>query len=180
LLCWGCHTKYGRQSDLTSRQTFISCRSRCSQIWLRMRAVFLTHIQPPSCCILLWLGHSDYSPPSNCVELGLHPNSLHPKYLSKSHSHIPLHWGLWLPHRNFAWRHNSAHNRESVLWEYSKYEKMWFFWTRLKCATIWKGIKNYKSNQVLVAHSYLGGWDWEDHGSRPVGANSLRDPHLSK
>jgi hypothetical protein len=37
-------------------------------------------------------------------------------------------------------------------------------------------------SQVLVADaynlSYLGGWDWEDLGSRPAQANSLKDPHL--
>jgi hypothetical protein len=26
--------------------------------------------------------------------------------------------------------------------------------------------------------SYLGDWHWEDHGSRPVWANSLGNPHL--
>jgi hypothetical protein len=33
--------------------------------------------------------------------------------------------------------------------------------------------------QAPVAHSYnpsfLGGWDWEDHSSRPTQENSLRD-----
>jgi hypothetical protein len=49
--------------------------------------------------------------------------------------------------------------------------KLWF-----KCMeSIWKDA----SRQVPVAHtcnpSYLGGWDWEYHGSRPAQANSLWD-----
>jgi hypothetical protein len=28
--------------------------------------------------------------------------------------------------------------------------------------------------------SYLGGWGWEDHSSRPAWGNSSRDPHLQK
>jgi hypothetical protein len=28
--------------------------------------------------------------------------------------------------------------------------------------------------------SYLGGWDWEDRGSRPAPANNLRDPPIFK
>jgi hypothetical protein len=43
-----------------------------------------------------------------------------------------------------------------------------------------KKKNNQKQNQVPVAHaynpSYSGGKDQEDHGSKPVWANSLRDP----
>jgi hypothetical protein len=41
-------------------------------------------------------------------------------------------------------------------------------------------VRGSTMNQVPVAHTdnpcYLEGWDWEDCGSRPAWANSLRDP----
>jgi hypothetical protein len=46
----------------------------------------------------------------------------------------------------------------------------------------WKQPKNYDDSQVPVTHtcspSYLGGWDQEDHSSRPSQANSSRNPQL--
>jgi hypothetical protein len=49
---------------------------------------------------------------------------------------------------------------------------------------VWKINSNVKNKPVLVAHacnpSYLGGWDGEDHSSRPVQAKNLWDPHLQK
>jgi hypothetical protein len=43
-------------------------------------------------------------------------------------------------------------------------------------------IEKLLSSPAPVAHtcnpSYLGSWECEDHGSRPVQANSSQDPHL--
>jgi hypothetical protein len=37
-------------------------------------------------------------------------------------------------------------------------------------------LKKTTESRMLVAHTYLGGWDGEDHGSRPTQANCLWDP----
>jgi hypothetical protein len=41
-------------------------------------------------------------------------------------------------------------------------------------------VSKYHMDQAPVAHtcnsSYLGDWDWENHGSKPAWANSLWDP----
>jgi hypothetical protein len=64
--------------------------------------------------------------------------------------------------------------------------------SQIECIKIWKKIVNlknkihifspFKNNHIScmpVAHTcnprYLGGWDWEDHGSMPVQANSSQD-----
>jgi hypothetical protein len=40
-------------------------------------------------------------------------------------------------------------------------------------------LSEKQTSQTLVTHAYnpnyLGGWDWEDHSSRPVWANSSRE-----
>jgi hypothetical protein len=47
----------------------------------------------------------------------------------------------------------------------------------------WKIYNNFFKtlrSQALVAPSYLGGRDQEDHSLKPAGANSLQDPILKK
>jgi hypothetical protein len=45
-------------------------------------------------------------------------------------------------------------------------------------------LQTWPNHRVSVAHgynsSYLGGWDWEDHGSRPAQANCSWDPPSPK
>jgi hypothetical protein len=70
--------------------------------------------------------------------------------------------------------------RSNPHWNFSlkNFSRRFFYWPSFKFEK--ESLKLRAESQVLLAHacnpSYLGGWDWKYHGSRPVQRNSFQDP----
>jgi hypothetical protein len=66
---------------------------------------------------------------------------------------------------------------EVVIWFVSSHDhiRTYFLFSEVTCKQ-----RNKEMGWTPVVHtchlSYLRGWDWEDHGSRPAWSNSLQDP----